>query len=91
MVVYQRRTLSNITGSINNNLVRPPPQGPPGGASPSGVYQRTGQIGQQPSSLASAAATHYARPHLYGHDIKMRKCFILIAVCRLLFRKRESA
>lgn len=88
MIVYQRRTLANITGSMTNN-VRPQVPNAAAGSPTAGLvpsYPRMIPAGQ-PSSPAQgiAPAPHYQRPHLFGHDINtMCKClfsFVQSYVC----------
>ena len=83
-MIYQRRTLANITGSVTNNLVRPPAPGTTVVGGPqAGViagtpgYPRPGPAGHPASATPVMAPTapHYPRPHFFGHDSNiMRKC-----------------
>ena len=74
VIMYQRRTLSNITGTVTNNLVRPVAPGTtvvaapqPGVIAASPGYPRPGHPATATPVMASNAP-HYPRPHLFGHD-----------------------
>lgn len=63
----QQRALRNITGSVTNNLVRPPVQAAPTAAVAGHGYPRPAPP-SAPTPAMAPAAPHYPRPHLVGHD-----------------------
>ena len=79
VIMYQRRALGNITGSVTNNLVRPPVPGTPAGVVPGHGYPRPPPPSHPaaPPPVMAPAASHYPRPHLVGHDTNF--------MCKLLF------
>ncbi|MPC08687.1 PAX-interacting protein 1 [Portunus trituberculatus] len=70
VLVYQRRALGNITGTVTNNLVRPSVPGTPAGVVPGHGYPRPPPPSHPaaPPPVMAPAAPHYPRPHLVGHD-----------------------
>ncbi|ROT62512.1 putative extensin [Penaeus vannamei] len=73
VMLYQRRALGNITGSVTNNLVRPPAQGAPVGIVGGHGYPRPAPPPHPAAATPPMAPTtsHYPRPHLVGHDINI--------------------
>lgn len=73
VMLYQRRALGNITGSVTNNLVRPPAQGAPVGVVGGHGYPRPAPPPHPAAATPPMAptASHYPRPHLVGHDINI--------------------
>ncbi|KAK7066486.1 PAX-interacting protein 1 [Halocaridina rubra] len=72
VMMFQRRALGNITGTVTNNILRPPSQGTPTPAVASGHgYPRAAPPSHSSSGgtpVLAPSAPHYPRPHLVGHD-----------------------
>lgn len=88
VMVYQRRALGNITGTVTNNLVRPSvPSAAGAGVVPGHGYPRPPPPSHPaaPPPVMAPAAPHYPRPHLVGHDTSFMCEYFFSFYCFFFF------